>query len=239
MRLRLLAALLTLAASALCAVDLNKPIAELSLADGRTLKNVTFVSYASSAIMAKWDGGRGTISYDLLPEGIASAAEKMRPRPSSYVASKPQSAPATTQQTATAQSSTPSQPKAQASTTRKISGEVFIGGGESQAIRVKFAGLRITAYNLEEAASAFNTRVTPTMPTPLGEVDADGEGRFELELPAGVPVMLVAKGKHRAAKGGRVTDWEWRVPESEIKSGRVMLHDGNAYSLPTSTINRR
>ena len=49
------------------AVDLNKPIAELKLKDGRALKNVQIVAFASSAVTAKWDGGRGTIAYDLFP----------------------------------------------------------------------------------------------------------------------------------------------------------------------------
>src|SRR5687767_1999695 len=66
------------ASAAFAAVEINKPIAELTLKDGRTLKNVVFVSYSSSAIMAKWEGGRGTIPYDALPADVGEAVKMMR-----------------------------------------------------------------------------------------------------------------------------------------------------------------
>jgi hypothetical protein len=73
--------LVVLAASAaFAAVDLNKPIVELTLKDGRILKNVVLVSYATSAVMAKWDGGRGTIAYDQFPEIYKGALAEARQR---------------------------------------------------------------------------------------------------------------------------------------------------------------
>jgi len=54
--------------SAFADVDLNKTIAELPLKDGRSLKNVVLVSYSPSVVMAKWDGGRGTIAYEQFPD---------------------------------------------------------------------------------------------------------------------------------------------------------------------------
>ena len=72
---------IVLAIHALGAVDLNKPISELKLKDGRTLKNVLVVGFASSAVTAKWDGGRGTIAYELFPAEYSKELESHRPKP--------------------------------------------------------------------------------------------------------------------------------------------------------------
>lgn len=62
----------TVAAEAL--VDLDKPLPELRLNDGRTLHDVRFISFAQSAAMARWDGGMGSIAYDDLPDDVLGAA---------------------------------------------------------------------------------------------------------------------------------------------------------------------
>ena len=51
----------------------------LVLKDGRTLHNVSFVSFSPTTIMAKWDEGRGTIRYEDLPGDIAAEISKLRP----------------------------------------------------------------------------------------------------------------------------------------------------------------
>jgi len=71
-----------LAVVASAGVDLSKSIPSLALKDGRTLENVTLVSYGSKAVMAKWDGGRGTLAYELFPEDYAPALASNRPVPS-------------------------------------------------------------------------------------------------------------------------------------------------------------
>jgi pimeloyl-ACP methyl ester carboxylesterase len=60
-------------------VDLAVPIPSLALKDGRVLHNVVIVGVGSSTVMARWDGGRGTIGLDVLPEDVRSAAELKRP----------------------------------------------------------------------------------------------------------------------------------------------------------------
>src|SRR5687767_10031984 len=78
---RILLVIALAASTSFAVVDISKPIAELVLKDGRTLKNVVFVSYSTSAIMARWEGGRGTISYDVLPVDVGDSVKKMRPKP--------------------------------------------------------------------------------------------------------------------------------------------------------------
>ena len=51
---------------------------EIRLADGAVLKNVVVVSYGAKNLMAKWDGGRGTIALADLP---APLREKLAPPP--------------------------------------------------------------------------------------------------------------------------------------------------------------
>jgi hypothetical protein len=73
---------LAFSVGATAAPDLRRSIAVLTLKDGRILNNVTIVSYASSAVMAKWDGGRGTIQYQQFPDDWRNELEPMRPKPS-------------------------------------------------------------------------------------------------------------------------------------------------------------
>lgn len=62
MRILAFALFLTLALN-LEAVDLSRPIAEVRLQDGRVLHQVRIVSYGSTSVMARWDGG----GHDRLP----------------------------------------------------------------------------------------------------------------------------------------------------------------------------
>lgn len=79
---------------AMAAPDVRRPIFLLILGDGRTLTNVTIVSYAHSAVMAKWDGGRGTIPYELFSQEWQKALEPMRPPPASVSVRPPPPPPA-------------------------------------------------------------------------------------------------------------------------------------------------
>jgi pimeloyl-ACP methyl ester carboxylesterase len=65
-------------------IDLNSPLPIVVLKDGRTLHNLKIVSFGSSTIMARWDGGRGTIAYAALPDEVRKVAEVSRPAPSKY-----------------------------------------------------------------------------------------------------------------------------------------------------------
>ncbi len=61
---------------------ISTPIPTLELTNGRILRNVVIVAYGSTTVMARWDGGRGTIPYAILPTDIRSVAEHSRPVPS-------------------------------------------------------------------------------------------------------------------------------------------------------------
>jgi len=58
---------------------LNRLFPMVVLKDGRVLKNVTFVASGSSTAMAKWDGGRGTIPLDLLPDDLGASPAAAAP----------------------------------------------------------------------------------------------------------------------------------------------------------------
>src|SRR5476651_1916092 len=63
------------------AIDAGSRMDELKLQDGRVLKNVTLVSFGTATVMAKWDGGRGTIAYALLPSDVQSELKSKVPPP--------------------------------------------------------------------------------------------------------------------------------------------------------------
>jgi hypothetical protein len=228
-------AFLVVVSVVLAAVNLNDPIAELRLKDGRTLKNVVLVSFATTTVMARWDGGRGTIAHELFPEAYQETLTAMRPKQKISTAPALRATPPQTKSSQTSQAAVPTDPIPNppgANNVRRIVGEVFIGGGESQSTRVKFAAVPVVAYPLTEALSALDTNVTPTLPPPIASAETDSEGRFELDVPADAKFLLIVKGKHRALRGGRITEWEWRIPDSDINGNRVMLHDKNAFTKP-------
>lgn len=60
-------------------VNLGEPIPTLVLKDGRVLNDLKIISYGSSTVMARWDGGQGTIAYTAFPDAVRQAAEARRP----------------------------------------------------------------------------------------------------------------------------------------------------------------
>ena len=71
--------LLFLLTTACCiaGVDLSKPIDRLELKNGTVLMHVQFVAYGAETVMAEWQGGRGTIRYEMLPKEIEKKAREM------------------------------------------------------------------------------------------------------------------------------------------------------------------
>jgi hypothetical protein len=67
--------------TAFASIDVNAPISMVRLKDGRELRNVTLVSFTPTSVLAKWDGGRGTLAYESLPADLAEAVKPMRPAP--------------------------------------------------------------------------------------------------------------------------------------------------------------
>lgn len=79
---------LVLCSAALAAQNFQRTIPLIRLQDGRVLREVSIVSFASTVVMAKWADGQGTIPYQLFPVEWREALEPMRPRAS---AGKPRS----------------------------------------------------------------------------------------------------------------------------------------------------
>jgi hypothetical protein len=73
---------LVLCSAACAAQNFQRTIPSLKLQDGRVLREVSIVSFASTVVMAKWADGQGTIPYQLFPAEWREALEPMRPRPS-------------------------------------------------------------------------------------------------------------------------------------------------------------
>ena len=84
---------LALCSASIAAQNFQRTIPQIKLQDGRVLREVSIVSFASSVVMAKWADGQGTIPYQLFPSDWRDALEPMRPRAST---GKPHSDPAGT-----------------------------------------------------------------------------------------------------------------------------------------------
>ena len=107
---------------------------ELKLTNGATLRNVSVVRWEKERVILKHAGGIDPVRYDHIVAEQRAIVLAVRDAAALAAANQP------------AQAAQAPGPK-----TRKITGEVFLTGGESQGVRVKFAGLKIAAYPLEAA----------------------------------------------------------------------------------------
>lgn len=235
-------ALLFLFAVAALAADpnLNKPIAELKLRDGRTLKNVQLISYAASAVMAKWEGGRGTLRYEDFPDEYQTALTAERPKASAYVAPPPKPKQA---------AATPAAPTPAAAKT--VNGQLYVmtvGAGA-----YKFAGSHVRVYPAEklegllyaqQAALPLGYRRMAHDDARQAEHDAwnealkkepmiasaqtDSDGKFALSIPArGSYFVFVTT--FRVA--GLRSEWKtWVTPISG--EGELLLNSSNSWTQP-------
>jgi len=90
------AIVLRCAAADTAPIDVDAVIPRITLSDGRTLTHLQIITFGTRTVMAKWDGGRGTILYSLLPDNIRAITELYRPSPlpHSPAAPKGESTPA-------------------------------------------------------------------------------------------------------------------------------------------------
>jgi hypothetical protein len=214
----------------------------VTLKDGTVLNSVTIISAGERVVMAKWQGGRGTIPIADLPADIQKAIEPMRlgavalssstPKPVRIVIPTPVVAP--------------SRPA-----TRKITGQVFVATSGSGAY--KFAGALVRAYRKSEAESA-RLMIDSYLPlnyrrldwfqragaigaawvkavdslNPVGSTRTDAEGVFSLEIPAEGEFALVCTTS-RALSEFVTTYNTWVV---DVGSGdRVDLNNANIVSF--------
>lgn len=228
------------------AIDLTKPLAELRLKDGRLLKNVTFTSYAASAIMAKWDGGRGTIQYDVLPANVAAAASAKRPAASVGKSVAPTAAlPKVNTVPALSKDSRPAGP-----TSHVVTGQVFVTTRGAGAY--KFSGATIIAYPAQIFEDAFTIQ-RGNLPlnyrglrgaekdqaeadawmkalgthAPLGTATTDADGNYSMTLPSAGTFIFVCSASRLA---GRIPEFNfWIVRHS---SNRLDLTGQNTWQQP-------
>ncbi|HND61797.1 MAG TPA: retropepsin-like aspartic protease [Opitutaceae bacterium] len=80
---RILLALALLSLPATAAVDLGAELPQVVLKDGRVLARVRIVRFSEQVVMARWEGGAGTLAYSNLPDPIVAAIEQghLRPAP--------------------------------------------------------------------------------------------------------------------------------------------------------------
>lgn len=189
----------------LAAVDVRRPIPEVTLKDGKVLKNVVIVSFTTNAVMAKWDGGRGTIRHEQMPADLLAAMPQAK-----------------TEVTAPAGLS----PVPVSGPTRKITGQVFEKDDRGGAF--KFVDIEIKAYPLDNFAevkkaqiSAYGRTTVPDDPMlmrnsftsalrslrPVAVSRTDAEGKFVLEVPEGQQVFLHARGVFNWRTGSILRMW--------------------------------
>lgn len=218
----------------------GKQLERLELQDGRVLTNLVVLNYSSQTLTARWDGGRGTINYRVLPEPLRAEAEEQaavdtRQRESRNQERKADlreqrlSGPAGPSAHASPQTSTHHAVQTEAGHI-ELDGEAFVSGGNTMDDTVRFAGMQVVAYPLREALWATETNLTTIdWPAPLASTSTDSAGRWTLKVPAGTPYMLYAKGEHFATRTGNLTTWTWKVSSHMIGSNtRVQLTDLNA-----------
>ncbi len=128
---------------------------EVTLRSGRKITNLEIVSVVGDTVMARWDGGRGTIAIADLPEELRAALPLPAPRPNPYGLSAPgtPTPPMEPAKEPPPLSSAPydDPPKLAAKPAlleRTVKGQVFIttqGAGS-----VKMGGLKIYVYPKED-----------------------------------------------------------------------------------------
>ncbi|WP_158277328.1 hypothetical protein [Opitutus sp. ER46] len=212
-------------------IDLRAPIPELQLSDGTVLHNVLFVSYATSAAMAKWDGGRGTIQYANLPPDVLAAMRSRIPQ----AAPPPPPPPSYSLPAASGH-------------TKTITGQIFttISGTTERISEAHVEAYPLAAMDDVKAAQKRYYAQHPNgdrngLGTTLaGERDAfaaalknvpivasgrtDADGVFTISVPDNIPVFLFCRGIMHFQ--GYPMLQMWFVPATE---GKMILSGDNAW----------
>lgn len=209
---------LVLAMSVSAAINPQSKFPEVALTDGRTLKDFEIVSFSTSAVMAKWSGGRGTISYEALPAELRAEAEKMRPVKKVVALPAPRVATAFP-----VESKKPASPNGETKTQR-FKGQAFIvtrGAGS-----YKFGGLPIRVFP-QSAWGLFDTRLSIIdMPEPITTASTDADGNFEFSVPKDVPFVVFAQTRRLTGKYEEA--YQWKIASTQIENPEaVHLSNGN------------
>jgi len=223
-------------------IDLKAPIPLLLLKDGRELRNVQIVSYATDTVMAKWERGRGTLPYSMLPQEIAEAAILMRPAPRPPAQPKPVVAAEHPPMVEQARQATV-QYKGQAFVTKRRGGNFRIDDTEVMAVDPaefkRFMRARdtsklmvarataLTEYSADLAyaeklkSDAINKALSESLsesPKALASTRTDGDGNYVLNCPDQEVILFACK----LSKQGAGRDLYCCVWGVKVKGGGVI-----------------
>jgi hypothetical protein len=211
-------------------------IDELKLTNGTTLHDVEFVSFGTNTVMARWNGGKGTIAYSNLPASVLDKIAALRPEPP-----KPRPLPTIGV----------TEPKLFTSPVRVL-GQVYVitrGAGA-----YKIPGESVYAYPCSDFAALVKDQIAlfqkktsgdktidfvlPRLRTArslaafkslLGqpiETTTDADGKFELNLPAGAYIVLCYASRDVVDYTER---YLWALP---VTSDRMDLTSRNQWIQP-------
>jgi len=195
---------------------------QMVLRDGTVLKQVKLINAAgSSTVLARWEGGRGTIALaDFSPQVRAQLVARwpqLGKQPEVKPVPKPVEPVVIVIQ----------EPKPEG---RAIEGLIYLGADDEEEKRAYLAKASLKAYPLKAYVAATQVGAQVPMPEPFSTGTSDEKGHWSLVVPPGAEFMIEAEALHqppgpRAAK----TRWTWRLPSSDLEEGRdCELTDRNA-----------
>lgn len=200
MKLLILFALIAAAGITARAVDLSKPVPVIRLADGRVLKNVTFSKFGGETVVMKSNLGAVVVRYDALPDDVRSAAEQKRPGGAKWFAGDT------------------------SGNSEKIEGQVFVQTQGAGAY--KFGNCEVYAFDLSALSYFDATKQGKVyLPRPIHRTVTDGDGKFTLIVPVDRPFFVFVQASRLIDGGGfpLTQKFEWRIPMSDIRKGRLLL----------------
>lgn len=207
--IRLIALALALAAGASAQVDLSKPVPVMRLADGRVLKNVQFVKFGPATVTLKSHLGAAVIRYEFLPDDVRAAAEQQRAGGAKWF------------------------PGDTSGNTEKIEGQVFIQTqGESS---YKFGNTTVYAFDLALLSNLENAQgKLIRLPRPIHTTTTDADGKFTLKVPMDRPYFIFCQASRLVdASIGASATYEWRVPMSAVRQGKLLTLASDHRFSPT------
>jgi hypothetical protein len=206
--------------AAFCGIPgVSSPLPELRLNDGTLLHSVEFISFGSTTLMARWDGGRGTIKYSDLPPDVATKTEAFHTKPSTHDSARPKELPHSAKQPSN-EVSPVVPPAADSKHPIKLialSGAAYSGGMDQP---YRFAGMHVSIFPKDTPESG------ETSALPVAETETDVDGKFSATIPPGI--YVVSAKQLRSYHNGNRVPYEWHVEIDTTKSTTIALNDDNA-----------
>lgn len=212
----------------LCCLGAEEPPAPLPvlpqmvLRDGTVLKGVRLINAAgTSTVLARWDGGRGTIALaDFSPQMRAQLMARwpqLGRQPEVKAAPKPPDPVVVVLP----------EPRPEGTV---IGGTIYLGAEDAEERRALLARATLKAYPLKDYIAARQAGAQVPMPEPYSVGTSDEQGRWSLTVPPGAEFMVEAEALHQP-RGPRAEKirWTWRIPSIDLEEGKpIELNDQNA-----------